>query len=142
MSLFEVVAIVFAVVCGILLVLGVWGLVSTLRYLRRSIDELRSENQALANELRTTVDKASGELERVDEVVDRAERVVATADVTARLAQRVATPVLVKVLAVGKGISRATLILTTRKTIPDRSQKGGSTRGKFNGWRNQDSRRR
>ena len=126
MSAVDLAAVVVTVVClavVVILVLAVQSLVATLRQLRETIDELRGESLPMFDDLRTTVTKAGDELERVDEVIGRVERVVATADVASRLTQRVLTPPLIKTAAIMKGAGRATLTLRrgrTRKAIPAR----------------------
>ena len=126
MSAVDLAAVIVTVVClavVVILVLAVQALVATLRQLRETIDELRGESLPMFDDLRTTVTKAGHELERVDEVIGRVERVVATADVASRLTQRVLTPPLIKTAAIMKGAGRATLTLRrgrTRKAIPAR----------------------
>ncbi|MDE0701788.1 MAG: hypothetical protein F4Y27_14895 [Acidimicrobiaceae bacterium] len=126
MSAVDLAAVVVTIVClvvVVILVLAVQALVATLRQLRETIDELRGESLPMFDDLRTTVTKAGDELERVDEVIGRVERVVATADVASRLTQKVFTPPLIKTAAIMKGAGRATLTLRrgrSRKAIPAR----------------------
>ena len=126
MSAVDLAAVVVTIVClvvVVILVLAVQALVATLRQLRETIDELRGESLPMFDDLRTTVTKAGDELERVDEVIGRVERVVATADVASRLTQRVFTPPLIKTAAIMKGAGRATMTLRrgrSRKAIPAR----------------------
>ncbi len=126
MSAVDLAAVVVTIVClvvVVILVFAVQALVATLRQLRETIDELRAESLPMFGDLRTTVTKAGDELERVDEVMGRVERVVATADVASRLTQRVFTPPLIKTAAAARGVSRAVLTLRrgrSRKAIPAR----------------------
>ncbi|MDE0065433.1 MAG: hypothetical protein OXN44_01020 [Acidimicrobiaceae bacterium] len=126
MSAVDLAAVVVTVVClvvVVILVLAVQALVATLRQLRETIDELRGESLPMFDDLRTTVAKAGDELERVDDVIGRAERVVATADVASRLTQRVFTPPLIKTAAMMKGAGRAALTLRrgrSQKALPAR----------------------
>lgn len=130
MSAVDLAAVVVTIVClfvVVILVFAVQALVSALRQLRETIDELRAESLPMFGDLRTTVTKAGDELERVDEVMDRVERVVATADVASRLTQRVVTPPLIKTAAIVKGAGRATLTLRrgrSRKAITMHSPDG------------------
>ena len=139
MSAVDLAAVVVTIVClvvVVILVLAVQALVATLRQLRETIDELRGESLPMFDDLRTTVTKAGDELERVDKVIGRVERVVATADVASRLTQRVFTPPLIKTAAIMKGAGRATMTLRrgrSRKAITvhsSRNSKGSkSSRG-------------
>lgn len=123
MSAVDLAAVVVTIVClvvVVILVFAVQALVAALRRLRETVDELRAESLPMFADLRTTVTKAGDELDRVDEVMGRVERVVATADVASRLTQRVFTPPLIKTAAMVKGATRATLTLRrgrSRKAI-------------------------
>lgn len=123
MSAVDLAALIVVLVCLVvvaILVFVVQALVSTLRQLRETVDELRAESLPMFDDLRSTVNKAGDELERVDEVMGRVERIVATADVTSRLTQRVITPPLIKTAAVMKGTGRVTMTLLrgrSRKAI-------------------------
>ncbi|MCQ3806183.1 MAG: hypothetical protein OXB92_04070 [Acidimicrobiaceae bacterium] len=148
MSAVDLAAVVVTVVClvvVVILVFAVQALVATLRQLRETIDELRAESLPMFGDLRATVTKAGDELERVDEVMGRVERVVATADVASRLTQRVLTPPLIKTAAIVKGASRATLTLRrsrSRKVLPaGRTGTAHSPRGSRNSRRSRRSRR-
>lgn len=136
MSAVDLAALIVVVVClvvVVILVFVVQALVSTLRQLRETVDELRAESLPMFDDLRTTVTKASDELERVDEVMGRVERIVATADVTSRLTQRVVTPPLIKTAAVMKGAGRVTMSLLrgrSSKALPVHSAQGARRRRK------------
>ena len=148
MSAVDLAAVVVTVVClvvVVILVFAVQALVATLRQLRETIDELRAESLPMFGDLRTTVTKAGDELERVDEVMGRVERVVATADVASRLTQRVLTPPLIKTAAIVKGASRATLTLRrsrSRKAVSaGRTGTAHNPRGSRKSRRSRRSRR-
>ena len=124
MSAADLAAVIVTGLCVIVvvvLVLATQALIATLRQLREAIDELRGESLPMFNDLRTTVNKAGDELKRVDEVIGKVERVVATADFTSRLTQKIVTPALIRTVAIMKGATRATLILRrgrVRKSLP------------------------
>jgi len=114
MSATDLAAIVVTVVC--LLVVGVLGiaiqaLVRTLRELRLTVDELRASTLPMVDDLQRTVNRAGDELERVDGVLDRAERITATVDVASRLGYRAFAPPVIKTLSVVRGTSRAAKVI-------------------------------
>ncbi len=114
MSAVDLAAVVVTVVClavVVVLVLAAQALVRTLRELRKTIDELRSATLPLVNDLHKTVSKAGAELERVDKVIDRAERISTTVDVASRLTYKAFAPPLIKTVAIVKGVGRATRAL-------------------------------
>ena len=95
MSATDLAAVIVTIVClavVVVLVLAVQALVRTLRELRRTVDELRANTLPMVDDLHSTVNRASDELDRVDGVIDRAERATATADVASRLAYRAFAP--------------------------------------------------
>ena len=110
MSAADLAAVVVTVVClavVVVLVLAVQALVRTLRELRLTIDQLRSSTLPMVDDLHQTVLKAGDELERVDGVIDRAERITATADVASRLAYRAFAPGVIKTMSAFAGVGRA-----------------------------------
>ena len=72
-----------------------------------TVDELRSNTLPMVDDLHTTVNRASDELDRVDGVIDRAERVTATADVASRLAYKAFAPALIRAMSIVAGAGRA-----------------------------------
>lgn len=114
MSAADLAAVVVTVVClavVVVLVLAVQAIVRTLRELRLTVDQLRASTLPLVDDLHATVMRAEGELDRVDGVIERAERVTATADVASRLAYRAVAPPVIKTLSAVAGAGRATRVL-------------------------------
>ncbi|HZJ27842.1 MAG TPA: hypothetical protein VFF40_12660 [Acidimicrobiia bacterium] len=90
---------------GLLVVLLL--LVATLRNLRRSIDDLRSESVAALDEMRELTHEAAGEVDRVGAVLDAADIVGQRLDGASKLAARTVSSPVVKALALGTGTRRA-----------------------------------
>jgi len=110
MQAIDLAAVIVTVVClvvVVVLVLAVQSLVRTLRELRMTIDELRSSTLPMVDDLHETVNRAGHELERVDGVIDRAERITGTADVATRLAYRAFAPPVIKTMSAFAGVGRA-----------------------------------
>jgi hypothetical protein len=106
----DVVAIVVSVFAALVIVVLAYamaGLVRTLRVLRTSVDELRQETLPLVADLKSTVVQASGDLERVDSLLGRAESISATVDSASRLAYLAFSNPVIKALAFGTGTARA-----------------------------------
>ena len=78
-------------------------LVGQVRRLERGIEALRTEAVPLVHEARVAVDQASGEMARVEAVLEDTESVTATVDSACRLAQRAFASPVVKVLALRAG---------------------------------------
>ena len=77
MSATDLAAVIVTIVClavVVVLVLAVQALVRTLRELRRTVDELRANTLPMVDDLHSTVNRASDELDRVDGVIDRRAR--------------------------------------------------------------------
>lgn len=111
MSAADLAAVIVSVVClavVVVMVLAVQALVRTLRELRSTVDELRGATLPMVHDLQDTVSRAGGELERVDAVLDRAERISTTADMASRLAYRAVAPPLIKTASIVAGAGRAT----------------------------------
>ena len=83
------------------------SLTRTLRALRTSVEQLRSEALPLVGQLRGTVNQANAELERVDTLLVTAESIGTTVDSASRLAYLFFANPVVKVLAFGAGTGRA-----------------------------------
>ena len=114
MSAVDLAAVVVTVVClavVVVLVLAVQALVRTLRELRTTVDDLRSSALPMVDDLHKTVAKAGQELDRVDAVVGRAERISATVDVASRLTYKTMAPPLIRTLSFVTGVGRATRML-------------------------------
>jgi hypothetical protein len=106
----DVVAIVVSVFAAlVIVVLGyvMAALVRTLRELRTSMEELRAETLPLVADLRSTVVRATDDLERVDGLIVRAESISATVDSASRLAYLAFSNPVIKALAFGTGTARA-----------------------------------
>jgi ribosomal protein L11 len=101
-----VVAVVATVVIVALLVVLV-AMVRTLRMMREGTDELRRESVKLIADLRSTVDQANHELERVDGILGTAESIGGTVDSASRLAYLAFSNPVIKLLAFGTGTARA-----------------------------------
>lgn len=98
----EIVGLVAAVVGCVAAVVALTAaavLVGQVRRLERGIEALRGEAVPLVNEARLAVDHAASEIARVDAVLEDTEAVTARVDSASRMAQRVFTSPVVKVLA-------------------------------------------
>ncbi len=96
MSAVAVVLIVVAIVGLVVVAMAVQSLISTLRSLRETVDDLRRQTLPAIAELRATVATANGELARVDDLLDTAEEVGARVEATSRLTWLVLRNPLVK----------------------------------------------
>ena len=106
----EVAAIVASVALVILavgLLFALGALSRTLRELRTSVEQFRTEAVPLVGQLRGTVTQANAELERVDTLLGTAESIGATVDSASRLAYLFLANPIVKALAFGAGSTRA-----------------------------------
>jgi uncharacterized protein YoxC len=95
-SALAVVLIVVAIVGLVVVAMAVQSLISTLRSLRETVDDLRRQTLPAIAELRATVAQANGELARVDNLLDTAEEVGARVEATSRLTWLVLRNPLVK----------------------------------------------
>lgn len=109
-----VTGVCFAVV--VVLVLAVISMVRTMRELRTTVDELRQAALPMVEDLRGTVARAGAELDRVDGVIGRAERISTTVDHASRLTYRAFAPPLIKGLALVSGVGRAARRFRRRHT--------------------------
>ena len=107
-DLAAVIVTIVSLVVVMVLVIAVQALVRTLRELRATVDDLRGATLPMVHDLHDTVSRAGSELERVDAVLDKAERISTTADVASRLAYRAVAPPLIKTAALIAGAGRAT----------------------------------
>ncbi len=96
-----------AAMLAIALLVVVTSLARTLRSLRAVVDDLNREAAPLLAELRGGARKANADLERVGDLVEAAESVTRTVDGASRLAYMTFSSPVVKVLALGSGVSRA-----------------------------------
>jgi hypothetical protein len=106
----DVAAIIAAAAVAIMavgLLFALFSLIATLRLLRASVEQFRTEAVPLVGQLRGTVDQANSELEKVDNLLGTAESISATVDSASRLAYLFFANPVVKVLAFGAGTARA-----------------------------------
>lgn len=106
MSALSVVLIVVAIVGLVVVAMAVQALISTLRSLRETVDDLRRETLPAIAELRATVSAANGELQRVDTLLDTAETVSARVDASSKLTWMVLRNPLVKLASVSVATDR------------------------------------
>jgi len=114
----DVAAIVVAVASAVLcvgLVLALASLSRTLRSVRLTVEELRQETVPLLGRLRTTIEQANAELNKVDGVLEKAESIGATLDSGSRLAYLAFSNPLIKLMALGAGTRRAARRLRRRR---------------------------
>ena len=97
---------VVAVLLGVALVVVTVRLLGTLRSLRAVIDDLNREAGPLLVDLRGDAQKASQGLDRVGDLVGAAESVTRRVDGASKVAYVTFASPVVKVLAVGHGVSR------------------------------------
>lgn len=107
MNTASVVLIVVAIVGLVVVSMAVQSLISTLRSLRDTVDDLRLQTLPAIAELRATVAAANGEIARVDSLLDTAEEVGARVEATSRLAWLVMRNPLVKLASASVATDRA-----------------------------------
>jgi uncharacterized protein YoxC len=105
--------VVAVLLAGVLVVVTV-ALGRTLRSLRAVVDDLQREAVPLLADLEGDARKASRSLERVDDLVEAAESVTRRVDGASKLAYATFSNPVVKVLAVGHGVSRVSRRLRGR----------------------------
>ncbi|HEY3834823.1 MAG TPA: hypothetical protein VGO03_21200 [Acidimicrobiia bacterium] len=88
---------------------------STLVSLRRSLDSLQQDTLPIVEELRDAVTTTTGHVERVDRLITGAESVEAHVDAASRLAYRTISSPVVKTVAFGSGVKKATQRLRRRR---------------------------
>jgi hypothetical protein len=109
MSASDLAAVLVAVVvfaAFVVLLVAVQSLLRSLRDLRAALDGLREETVPLLTELRSTVDEAGAEVERVDHLLEAAESISATVDSASRLGYLAFRAPLIRVVALFKGVTR------------------------------------
>ena len=95
---------VLILVIGLLVAFA--SLTKTLRVLRTTVEEFRTEALPVVASMRTAVTQANAELERVDTLLDSAESISTTVDSFSRLAYLAFSNPVVKVMAIGAGLGR------------------------------------
>jgi hypothetical protein len=124
MTTSDVLAVAAAVIVAIFVGALAFALVSvtrTLRVLRTTVEALREEMVPLAGELRDAARAAGDEVDRVDRLVTSAERLEDAVDSASRFAHRTIANPVVKAMAIGTGVSRATHRLRDGDRDRDRS---------------------
>ena len=96
-----------AVVVMVVLVVAVVVMSRTLASLRITVEDLRRTTVPLVDDLHTTVQRATVELERVDTLLGTAESISTTVDAASRLAYLTFSNPIIKALAFASGTSRA-----------------------------------
>ena len=126
------VALALAVVAAGLGAALIWvtvALAGTIRSLRSVIDDLQREAMPLVANLEGDVRRASAGLDRVGDLVGAAESVTRRVDGASRLAYATFSNPVVKVLAVGHGVSRVSRRLRGKQEPNGRSN-GASASGR------------
>lgn len=98
---------VASVVAVVLLGVAIVSMMRTLRSVRDTVSQLRSETMPVMVELGETVRTANAELERVDDLLGTAETISGTVDSASRLAYLAFSNPVIKALALASGTSRA-----------------------------------
>jgi uncharacterized protein YoxC len=99
-------------VVGLLFLVG--SAIRTLSSVRGAVDDVRRTAVPLISDIHTAVRQANGDLVQVESILERTELIQGTVDSVSRLALATfATPV-IKLAAVGAGLSRATRRLVGR----------------------------
>ena len=98
--------VLLAVLVGALL-LALLQVISTLRSLRRTVNDLRIETVGMISEMRLAVRDATFEVDRVDALLTTAESVGENLDSASRLLRRTVSNPVVKVIAFSAGTKRA-----------------------------------
>lgn len=110
MSASDLVAVLLAVVClatTAALAFVTVACVRTMREMRAMLDSLRVETVPLMTDLRSTVQQAGSDLERVEGLLDRAETIAVTVDAASKLTYRALRPPLIRTMSLVSGVSRA-----------------------------------
>lgn len=83
------------------------ALLRTMRELRAVLDTLRRETEPLVDDLRLTVDQAGSDLQRMEGILESAERITSTVDTASQLTYRALSPPLIKTMSFAAGVRRA-----------------------------------
>lgn len=89
------------------LVVAALSVVHSARALRRAAEDLAQRTTMLIEDVGATVSRAGAELERVEDLVGSAESITETVGAASRLAYVALSNPLIKILALGRGTSRA-----------------------------------
>ncbi len=112
-----VLAVLLAVGAGATIAMLV-SLRSTLVELRTSLRELQQDALPAVDELRDAVTTTTAHVERVDRLITAAESVEAHVDAASRIAYRTISSPVVKTVAFGSGVKKATQRLRGRQQPP------------------------
>jgi uncharacterized protein YoxC len=113
----EVAALVASVAAGILVVGLLFALgaaIRTMNAVRHTVEDLRRETIPLLADVHSAVREATGRLDQVETVLERADSISGTVDSGTRLAYRVLAPPVIKLLALANGSARAFRTLRDR----------------------------
>ena len=116
MNALAIVLIVVAIVGLVVVAMAVQSLITTLRSLRETVEDMRRQTLPAIAELRATVAAANGEIARVDSLLDTAEEVGARVEATSRLAWLVMRNPLVKLASASVASDRAARRLGARSS--------------------------
>lgn len=106
-DLAAVLVAIVSLVAVAVLVLASLSLLRTMRELREVVDVLRTQTLPMVGDLRAAVSQAGNELERVEGILDTAERISDTMDSASRLTFRALSPPLIKTISFMAGARRA-----------------------------------
>jgi hypothetical protein len=101
-----VLAVVATVVVAVMLFAAL-SLRRSARELRLLADEMSDHAYAVIGDVEETIDRARGELRRVDDLIGSAEAITETVGSASRVAHAVLATPLIKVVAFGAGTARA-----------------------------------
>ncbi|MDQ2725901.1 MAG: hypothetical protein M3Y36_10460 [Actinomycetota bacterium] len=98
---------VVATLVVVALVVAALSVVRSARALRRAAEDLAQRTTMLIDDVGATVSRAGAELERVEDLVGSAETITETVGAASRLAYVALSNPLIKIMALGRGTSRA-----------------------------------
>jgi hypothetical protein len=106
----DVAAVVIAVASGIAVVgllFGIGAVIRTLAVLRVAIEDIHRKTIPLIADAHVAIKQANTDLERVDDLLERATSISTTVDSASRLAYTTFSNPVVKGLALAAGVARA-----------------------------------
>jgi hypothetical protein len=102
--------IVLAGFWGLLVLFLCFVLLSTIRVLestKMTVDTMREETVPLLREIKTSIEKTNGHLDRVGTVLDSAGSIVGRVEKVSGLVEEVVASPLIKIIGVGAGLRKA-----------------------------------
>ncbi len=141
-DLAAVVVAVLSLAATAVLTLAVGSLVRTMRELRGVLDTLHDQTLPLVADLRTTVDQAGADLERVEGIIESAERISHMVDSASQLTYRALSPPLIKTMSLVAGLRRAARQLRGRPAFESASEPASRERAAHMNRRRRRGRRR